>query len=155
MRETKKEEEKSRKPLCKNANNLRCVCTHTHSHTVTILYLKGAQCVTKGGINYLNLSDLPSFFGTFISSFNHSLSSFYSPLPTVSTHLWISNFSHFFNPSSFPPWSSLPTPCRYMAFIPRCKATASHPSIPPSLPPPHYPPPTECLIFDEEAFEVS
>lgn len=130
----------SRKSNCKN------------NFAVTLLYVKDAQRVGVG-LNYLNLSDLPSCFSGTSISFLQSFSLFIFS----HTHLNFSQFLFLFflNPSSFSSLEFSSTPCRYVAFISRCKATASHQSIPPSLPQPLYSPPTECLIFDEEGFEVS
>lgn len=125
------------------------MCIHTHPHTVTLLYLKGAQCVTRGGINYLNLSDLPSFLAPlsqlfFFCSFSLSLPS----CEHTSLHL---NFSHFFfNPSAFPHWSSLPPPVDMWLLFQDVK-----PLLPIylSLPPPSYSPPLSVWYLTKKALK--
>lgn len=64
--------------------------------SVCVLALGPSQCVATavGGINYLNLSDLPSFLAPLSRSFNHFLFLY----PPASTHLCVST-------SSPPHWS--------------------------------------------------
>lgn len=130
-----------------------CMHTHTytHTHTVTVLSLKGDQHVTRGGINYLNLSDLPSLFWHLYLFPPILLSVLFLFLcPPVSTHLFISTSAiFFFNPSSFPRWSSLPPPVDMWLLFQDVKPLLPiYLSLRPSLPPSSYSPPTECLIFD-------
>lgn len=97
-----KKREISRKPGCKNCKLFKMcmhthIYTHTHTHTVTVLYLKGAQHVTRGGINYLNLSDLPSLFWHLYLFPPILLSVLFLFLcPPVSTHRFISTSAIFF-----------------------------------------------------------
>lgn len=98
----------SRKPGCARCalvscakNYLGCVCTHTWIHTHSYCHYTIPQrcpaCDEGGGINYLNLSDLPSLFLAPLSlSSNPPFCPFSFSLPScehTSLHL---NFCHFF-----------------------------------------------------------
>ena len=70
--------------------------THTQILILSLHCTSKVPSVTRGGINYLNLSDLPPFLGPLSLSSNLSLSSFSLYLPScehTSLHL---NFSLFF-----------------------------------------------------------